>query len=293
MRCFLFALAAFAVVSGVTATGVHAQSSKRTSMTTPSPTATPALSPALPLFYKELVPFDKNVHRDLKVARNPETYAFSAESDIIPLVFSEVAFAAMHYPIVFLDSGGAGVPTLVAMVGNGNRKNQFVDSKGQWAQGHYVPAWVRRYPFFAMKTSADGQPLLGIDTTAARLKSSKGEPLLDKDANPTPLLQEILVMNIEYQQAGARTNQLAEQLQKAGLLEPVVLKVQAPQKNSSQTGEAPAITVGGFLVVNEAKLVNLDNDKLAELHKSGALSLAYGNLISMQHLRKIFESASN
>jgi len=264
---------------------------------------------ALPLFYKQLIPFDRNAHKDIRLARTPQSYAFARESDIIPVVFTEAAFALMHYPIVFLDSGNGSIPTLSVVVGNGNRRNQFVSEKGQWRKDTYIPAWVRRYPFFVMKTAADGEPLLGFDPNADRLKSKQGERLLDTSNNPTSLLQEMITMNMEYQQAGLRTNQLCEALQKAGLLEPVTLRVQAPAADNKKAGgagsgashvmaptpqeSAPAITVGGFMVVNEAKLATLDKETLAQLHQSGALSLAYAHLISLQHLRKVFETASN
>jgi hypothetical protein len=294
MRFFLFVITiTSSIVSWDFAFAQQTPAMKNNPQTETSVTPTASTS-ALPLFYKELVPFDKTIHRALKAARTPDDYTFAIESDVIPLVFNEVAFAAMHYPIVFLDAGGAGgVPTLAAIVGSGNRKNRFIDARGQWSPGIYVPAWVRRYPFFAMKIAADGQPLLGVDTTASRLKSSKSEPLLDQNGNPTQLLQEILAMNIEYQQAGLRTNQLADQLQKSGLLEPVVLQVQASTKESQPEKSVPSTTIGGFLVINDAKLANLDKEKVAELHKTGALSLAYAHLISMQHLRKLFENASN
>lgn len=281
---FLSAGVSHAQEPGITSTPMNAKNN--------SSNALPAQSP-LPLFYKELIPLDRKIHSEIKLSRIPETYAFAAESDVVPIVVTEVAFAAMHYPIVLLDSGKAVTPTLVAVVGNGNRKNQFVTKDGQWVPNVYIPAWVRRYPFFVMRTTADGEPMLGFDPTAERLKSKKAEALIDAKGEPTPLLQEIVAMNMEYQQAGLRTNQLAELLQKAGLLEPVVLKVQSPPKQGENPAEAPAITIGGFLVVNEAKLAQLDKDTLAQLHQSGALSLAYAQLISMQHLRKVFETVSN
>ena len=37
-------------------------------------------------------------------------------------------------------------------------QNLFVDDDGRWAEGAYVPAFVRRYPFCISRLSVDGVP---------------------------------------------------------------------------------------------------------------------------------------
>src|SRR5690606_14214931 len=90
------------------------------------------------------------------------------------------------YPIVF--AAGDGFP--VAVLGL-DRDNSFV-SGDTWAEGTYIPAYVRRYPFVFVDRSNDSF-VLAIDRAAPHLVEGGdiGEPLF-ADGEPTGLVTNIL-----------------------------------------------------------------------------------------------------
>ena len=91
-----------------------------------------------------------------------------------------------------------------------------------------------------------------------------------------------------YQQMAVKTRELVQALFASEVLEEGVLSI--PAAGDKKSGEGlSSREIRGFLVVNEKKLRELSDDKVAELHRSGALGVAYAQLMSMQNLGKVFQ----
>ncbi|MEN9765903.1 MAG: hypothetical protein RL397_1858 [Pseudomonadota bacterium] len=233
----------------------------------------------LPLFYKKLELLDANKHKALGVAKELTDLSYASQTDFIPIAASELSFASRHYPLVFVAEASDATPTLVAMVGLGENKNLFVDAKGRWRSGVYIPAWVRRYPFITVKTQ-DNRDAVAFDPDAKIFTSKNSLPLFEND-KPTLALERILAFQNEFNAAFEQTQAMAKALQNAGVLEPSTLSIGGNDKDRQRR------SVSGFLVVNEEKLRSLDGASLAKLNEANALGLAYAQMLSLVNLQSL------
>jgi len=234
----------------------------------------------LPLFYKTLVPFSTIEHRSFTLPKATSAYAFASSTDIIPLLVSEVTHAVRHYPIVFIKDRASSAVTMVALVGKGDGKNQFVDADGQWRQGVYVPAWVRRYPF-ALMADTKGDGMLALDVQAAVFEDQRdAQPLLGSDGQPTEQLQKIVEFQKEFLSQSQLTERVTQALLQAEVLEDAGLSIR-------QAHSDKPLNIQGFMVINERKLKALDAEQLQQLHRADALGLAYAQLFSMGNVSQI------
>lgn len=228
----------------------------------------------LPLFYRSLVPFNSTKHRSLTRPKVQASYGFAADTDVIPLLVSEVQQAVRHFPIVFIKDRQSSVVNLVALVGKGDGKNQFVDANGQWRPGVYIPAWVRRYPF-ALMADAKGEGLLAVDVEALIFKDKRdAQPLVNSDGEPTEALQKIMEFQKEFLALSHLTEQVTNALVQAEVLEEAGFSIRRAESDKP-------LSVQGFMVVNEPKLKALKMEQVEHLHRADALGLAYTQLLSM------------
>lgn len=234
---------------------------------------------ALPLFYRRPVAFDAAAHGDFSFPAVPPDYRFAASADVIPLQVGEVALAVRHYPLVFLPGQGNQAPTLAALVGLGNGKNQFVSAQGYWRPNTYIPAYVRRYPFLPMHVDGQNDPILAIDLEEGWVKRSGDMPFVDADGKPTERLSQVMAFQQEYLQQAALTESMCAELLKADVLEPRTL--------SWLDEEGKAIQVNGLLGVEEGRLKALSAESVVELHQADALGLAYAQLMSLSNLQSL------
>ena len=235
----------------------------------------------LPLFYKSVELFDSNKHAQLGIATTQDQFGFAAATNIIPVALSEITFAMAHYALVFLMEEGASVPALVALVGNGDGKNQFVSATGAWRAQTYIPAWVRRYPFILVNQNAERpNAALAFDPTSDLLSDEHPVKLL-QESQATESLNGILTFQRDMASALQATATAAKALMEAQILEAASLTFNPPD------GSAEPKTVTGFWVVNESKLRALHGAELDKLNQANALGLAYAQLFSMKNLQNL------
>ena len=96
---------------------------------------------ANPLFYRQVVPLNRDTHRSLTFRAPERPLDYAREAHLIPAVIDEFAAAAAEIPIAFLP--GPTQPAAVFVTGFKPGVNAFISPKGRW-DGHYVPAYVRR-----------------------------------------------------------------------------------------------------------------------------------------------------
>jgi hypothetical protein len=237
-----------------------------------------------PLFFSDLVPFDTERHRTLRLPAERKNFAFAAPANLLPLTFAEVGQALRHYPVVLIAEGdNLG---LVALTGLGNSGNRFVDANGEWRAGAYIPAYVRGYPFIAVRPNEQTEPVLAFDPLAADFKHAGGQLLIGTDGTPSEQMKGIVAFQGEYRQLAERTLAMTHALKEAGVLEEGSLQLQAQDGGEAQR-------IGGFLVVSEAKLKALPAEALKKLMEADALGLAYAQLLSMVSLGNVFAEPAN
>lgn len=197
------------------------------------------------------------------------TYRFAARSHSVPLVGSEFFLAQRDFPIVFTNEE---VPLPMAVLGLKTGESLFVDEKGGWRNGAYVPAYIRRYPFIFAQSPDTTQLTLCIDEAAEIVETSDRRPLF-QNGQPTEFMQKAMEFCVSYQRDHQATQQFAEALQKAGLL---VLRDARVRVSPQET-----IALQGFRMVDEARFSELPAETFLDWRKRGWIALVYAHLLSL------------
>jgi hypothetical protein len=230
-----------------------------------------AIKDKLPVLYKALTPLAAERHSDLFIAEN-RNFQFAAQANAIPLTCDEFPQALQHYPIVIADSAN---PIPVALVGLKQGKNDFVMPDGSWKEGHYVPAYLRRYPFMLVRQSQSAdRGILCADLSSTLFGHSKkdGNPLFNADATASKTLTTILEFCQRYDTAAARTRSVMKEAQDLGLIQKSTVNI--------TRGETKA-RIEGFAMIAEDKLRDLPDEKLASLVKRGLQTIFAAHHLSM------------
>ncbi|MGV8920467.1 MAG: SapC family protein [Pseudomonas sp.] len=207
----------------------------------------------------------------LKHWLNASSYTFAAGDALCPLVAQEFPKAMLALPIGFMAEGEYFVP--VAVQGLTPGQNLLVAPDGRWLST-YIPAPYRSYPF-RMATTEQDEQVLCIDEASGLIADNAGKPFFSEDGTPAKSVLEILDF---FQQMDANrqfTLGICAVLQQHGLIQPWPIMVQ---------GEQGEQKVEGLFRIDEAALNALAAEALLEVRNSGALTAAYCQLLSMQHL---------
>ena len=198
-------------------------------------------------------------------------YRFAVGDALCPLVSKELPKAMLSMPIGFMAEGHCYVP--VAVQGLAAGQNQLVALDGRWL-APYIPAPYRGYPF-RMAPTEQGEQVLCIDEASGLLSESAGEPFFKEDGTPAQSVQDILKFFSQIEANRQLTRRICAVLQQHGLIQPWPITVQ---------GEHGEQKVEGLFRIDEAALNALTAEALAEVRNAGGLTVAYCQLLSMQHL---------
>jgi hypothetical protein len=230
-----------------------------------------------PMYYERPVLLDRDKHRSRRV-RPGTSFTFARKANSLYVAGVEFAEAGREYAIVF-TRGSKGDVVPVVMLGLRARENLFVGDEGQWL-GHYVPAFVRRYPFVLAELPGEALGVC-IDEAFEGLNDKEGEPLFDAAGRNTPFLQNALDFLSLYQEEHRRTGAFCRRLEQAGLL--VEMNARA------DLVDGRSFTVGGLLVVDEKKLLALPDALALSLFRSGELHLVSLHLASLANMKKLVD----
>ncbi len=224
--------------------------------------------PALPPLYRQLEGLTADRHRALRL--RDVGYGFAAAASAVPLAAEEFIIAARSLAIVFT----AQAPHMpVALTGLAAGANLFVDSGGAWKIGAYVPAYLRRYPFFLLRTAPSSDELaLCIDPAAPQVSETQGELLFTPEGKPTPQLERAFAFTKSVEEAMLRTRTMTLRLAELGLLKPAVVQFEQHGK---------PLRIDGFFAVARPALAALPPEQLAELRDHGWLEAIYAHLLSI------------
>ncbi|MEO6091577.1 MAG: SapC family protein [Novosphingobium sp.] len=232
----------------------------------------------LPLFYKDLVPLNRNEHAGWR-SRQTDTAKWLVDQHAVPLTAEEFPLAQRHYPIVF-SQGADSVP--LALMGLNEGTNVFVDADGAVTVPVYIPAYARRYPFLLAKLRPDSDELSLCFDPATDLigEFDDGAPLFDGE-EPSEACKATLQFCEQFEIAGQKTAAFVAELNKHNLLIDGELTVQAE-------GSDKPFVYRGFRMVDESKLREIRGDVLRGWAQSGMLALIYAHLFSLELVREIF-----
>jgi hypothetical protein len=227
------------------------------------------------MLYRDIVPLNRERHRNVRLDTSEKRFAISAGSHVIPAVVQEFSTASTHLPIVFMP--GVGLPVAVFLVGLRSGKSALVGCEGEW-KGEYVPAYLRRYPL--MFGEVEGrEPLVCIDETYSASENNGGERLFTDSGEDTPLLGERVRLVNEYFFAAKVNDVFVKTLVDLDLLHSIMIDAKF------HSGESLALH--GLLAVNEQKLNTLPDEDFLRLRKDGFLVAIYAHLFSLANIDRV------
>jgi hypothetical protein len=198
-------------------------------------------------------------------------YGNAAGEAVCPLVFPELPKAMVAMPIAFVADGDGFVP--VAVQGLSAGKNLFVAPDGRWLTS-YTPAAYRSYPF-RIATIEDGGQVICIDESSDLISDTQGERFFNEDGTPSNEMNASVEFLNHIDASRSTTRQVCNVLKQHELIQPWPIKVQ---------GEQGEQQIDGLFGIDEAALNSLSAEALFAIRNAGALTTAYCQLLSMQHL---------
>lgn len=237
-------------------------------------------APIFPMFYKKVVPLNKEVHSELYI-ENIEGYQHTKETNSIYIAAVEFLQISKEYPIVFAKGPDEKVFP-VALLGLQKNKNLFVDDKGNWTAA-YIPAYVRRYPFIlAMPDEKAPTFTVCIDESYPGFNTAKeGKPLFNENGDQLDMLNQAIDFLKDYQTHVQLTTLFCENLSKLDILEPMQANIERADGDKS--------SLGGFFGVNRDKLKALKPAQLSELVKTDQMELIFAHLASLSNINALMK----
>ncbi len=226
-------------------------------------------------------PLDPRRHGDLRVAAGRD-YSFVRGLHTVPLSAVEFMPSARHYPIIF-----AGDVELqpVALMGLRPDQNLFVDEDGDWKEGCYIPAILRRAPFVLMQESKDGKAgvNLCLDVESPLVSKQTGAALF-KDGRPTPLVAKMATFAASFSKEQARTRIFINACRQQDLL------VERQMEITLASGQK--IVFSGFRVLDEERLRKLSDADAVEWFRRGWTALAFAHFLSLGNMGRLHHRAN-
>ncbi|MDT8428126.1 MAG: SapC family protein [Pseudomonadales bacterium] len=223
-----------------------------------------------------LIPVSRQYHTG-KFWQRVTDYHFAARDTVCPLALLELPRAMLCLPIAFIAD--CEEFALVAVQGLGQGKNLLVAPNGSWV-GAYIPVRYRSYPFRIAKGN-EGQQVLCIDEESGLINDdASGESIFDAEGEPSAALTKLMQFLAQYSASLQMTASICSHLQKFKLLQPWPIK--RPDGETTRT-------VDGLCRIDEAALNKLSAKNLAALRDVGGLTVAYSQLLSMQHIAPLTE----
>ena len=221
--------------------------------------------------YRELVPFDRERHRQRGIA--PDAARFAILLGFIYLDAIEIVRAARSLPVVFTrDANGELVPGTQTGVEPG--RNLFVDVSGDWDATAYCPAYVRRYPFYVARMPGNDPERHLIYVDEAGLTAA-APALLDASGQPTAAWEPIRSLLHDSTVARAQTAAFCAGLEELDVLEEFAAEFHPYTVEPRR--------LGNLLRVNEDRLRALQPAVITELLRKGWLARIFAHLSSLEN----------
>ncbi|MBP7338656.1 SapC family protein [Niveispirillum sp.] len=271
---------------GLAPCGSHRDVSPSLRNTETMPAATSAPAPALPLFYGTPTLLRFPEHRLLGI-REGVDYGFARMATAIPLVAAEFMEAQRSYPIVFSTEEGAAP---LAVTGLATGENLFVAPDGSWKAGHYIPSYLRRYPFIGMTPPGEGNNImLGLDIAAPQVSTDaardRAHALFTEDGQASEAATAAITFCEAYALEYERTRTFSAALEDANLLVIREAIVTLPDWTEKR--------VQGFRLVDEEAFRKLSGAKLKTFHANGWTDLVTLHLASQTAWRNLVNIPSS
>lgn len=229
--------------------------------------------------YKNLEILNKIAHKDQSV-KEIKDFSFAKKLINAPITVAEFFEACKNYPIFFAkdkdDNWFASV-----MLGFKENENIFVNDNGVWDKLHYVPAFVRTYPFVFVEQNDNKEELLvAIDKDSLSSdKKNESRKLFDYKSENSEFLNNAINFLNQFQNDLIATKEFIKQLNDWELLEEKIATIITPTQEQ--------FNLTGLFIVNEDKLKHLSKKEKDEINDKNAIPLITAHLISLSNIQKL------
>lgn len=211
----------------------------------------------------------------------PTGYPQAKSDSIVPILAAEIGQALAFYPLAFSKTDASGYQ-LNALLSLESGTNLFVNMANQWMVP-YIPAAFRSYPFNMMSNSSADQVLaVDIDSGFFHEQAQAGDlAVLTSEGEPADSMKPLINFMQQRSAQQVQTNLLVKSLADCDIIEPWSIDV----RFGPEEGDVRKLL--GLYRINEKALQELPGAELSELAKSGALGLAYAQLLSLGRIKEL------
>lgn len=226
------------------------------------------------------IPLQRNVHQN-SGWRPARDYSFTKDNALVPILAEEISHVLPHMSIAFSEN--TNVASGFDLIGIQSLQpgiNLFVHPDGRWLSG-YVPAIYRGYPFALLQEEGTDNLHLCIEAESDLFHETAQEgdlPLLTDTGEPEAKVSEMMNFLQQCHKNRLATQNLVQQLAKHNLIQPWAIDLK-----QSETDDK-AVPVQGLYQIDREALKQLAPEHLSELCKSGALAMAYSQILSKPRL---------
>lgn len=227
--------------------------------------------------FSKLIPISKDL-ADKGVMKNTD-YLFAKNETMCELVYGELAKASSIFPVAMVRIDN--IPKLIAMLSVLPNQNCFVSPDGRFLAA-YVPRIINQYPFTLYPMN--GERILCIEESALASKTQVNTHMLyEENGNPSALLQSYTQIWEEYRTQQVATDEAMQALDDAGIF---------CEWDISLEDDEGFKKIEGIYRIDEDKMRSLDGNILSALVKSGALGIAYAQILSRNNINFLKDKVS-
>ena len=232
--------------------------------------------------HRNPVPLDGAQHRQLRLKLPITDWSPADKLNAIFVATAEFSDVCREYPIVFVRAGkdgdGREQVAPIAVLGLQPEQNLYL-AGGHWRAG-YIPAVLRSYPFCIGRVDAERFAIC-VDMSWPGVGPGEGQALFEADGQPAPLLQEMRKHFERLEGEIQRTRLTCARLLELDLLRDM--------RFDASLSDGRKHSVDGFLTVDAAKVQELPNNLVGELHRNGILGLIQLHWVSLGNMRRLVE----
>ena len=239
----------------------------------------------VPNFHRRPVPLDREQHLHTTLAVPWTDYSIVKTMNSVFVGGAEMHEACHDFPLVFIRAGktedGREEYAPIAVMGLTPGDNLYVEGT-QW-RSRYDPLLLRTYPFAVARVDANRYAVcLDADWPGVRPDGQGGgERVVDDAGEPTALTRSIQQPRGEFEADVWRTRRAEARLSELGLLRDMRFNGTLPNGQE--------IHVDGFLAVDEAKVRELPDATVVQLHREGLFPLIHAHWFSLGHVRRLLD----
>lgn len=226
-------------------------------------------------FYQRPTVLNKETHKALRFLPVKD-FGFTSKVNSVPLLAIEFFESSRDLPVLFSqDQAGSFFP--IVLLSLKNQGHEQIDESGRWL-GNYTPAFIRRYPFVL---SGDKNVCFDADYTGLAEVEGEGELLFADDGAYTDTLNKIIEFVTNFEAEHVRTREFCQAATEQDVFKPFTLQV--------ITADKKPLRLDGLFVIDENKLMALEDAVVTSWFRKGYLAWAYAHLHSLGALQRLSE----